>query len=626
MLDELTKIDTFLDYPLSKSMSLALPDGSTYQPLLAEAVLPVDDVTTYPNSVPTFHGYSGNGAASAEYVYVGRGQKVDFDRLEELGVQLEGKIALARYGGPFRGLKVKNAQEHGMVGCIIYTDIRDDGNITTLNGYAAYPDGWARNPTAVQRGSVQFLSIYPGDPTTPGYPSKEDSVRATTANTTPRIPSIPISWQDAIPLLEALDGNGPSGEEINRTNWIGAAEVGYNSGPAPGAVISMSNEMNKTITWIWNTIGIINGTHQDEVLVIGNHRDAWIIGGAADPNSGSAVLIEMAKAFNQLLQTGWQPRRTIILASWDAEEYGLLGSVEWFEEYVPWLTEAQVAYINLDVAVSGSVPALSATPDFHEIAIETAKKVAFPYHGLTNVTLYDVWYELNEEGTVGVLGSGSDYTAFLHHGGISSIDMGSDAGPIDPVYHYHTNYDSYHWMATFGDPGFLYHKAMGQFITLLTYNMANTPVVPLQPSNYGVQMTRYLTILETTIETANAESDSPYDLDLSELVSAIEEFNASASAFDDYVASADLSSDEEVSFINGKIRDYQRGFVSQGGLPNREFYQHVVFAPGLDTGYAPVTWPGVTEAIIEYGNWTMAEEWVVKSAAGVRKAAEILAP
>ena len=600
-------------------------DGTEYHPMLAEDELAVDDVTTYPNSAPTFHGYSFTGEASGEYVYVGRGQKVDFERLIALGVELEGKIALARYGGPFRGLKVKNAQDYGMVGCLIYTDIADDGNITTMNGYAAYPDGFARNPTSVQRGSVQFLSIYPGDPTTPGYPSKEDSPRTGIELTTPQIPSIPLSWQDALPLLEALDGNGPSGAEINRTNWIGAADVGYNAGPVPGATISMSNEMNNTITWMWDSIGIINGTHPDEVLVIGNHRDAWIIGGAADPNSGSAVMIELSKAYNALLQTGWQPRRTIVLASWDGEEYGLVGSTEWFEEYIPWLTNTNVAYLNIDVAVSGSVPSIAATPDLHQIAIETMKKVMWPYHGMTNTTLYDVWNTL-KNGEVSVLGSGSDYTAFLHHAGISSIDMGADAGPEDPVYHYHSNYDTFHWMSTFADTDFNYHKAMGQYLTLLSYNMATQPIIPLDFANYGVEMSSYLTDLQETIDTANADADEPHDLDLSQLITAIEAFNTSATAMSTYIASTSPADSNKISLINAKLRDYQRGFTSQGGLPNREFYRHVVFAPGLDTGYAPVTWPGVTEAITEYGNWTMAEEWVGRSARAVGVAAGILMP
>ena len=207
---------------------------------------------------------------------------VDFDRLAALGVDLKGKIALAKYGGPFRGLKVKNAQEHGMIGAVIFTDPSDDGNVTEAKGVTAYPNGPARNPSTVQRGSVQFLSIYPGDPTTPGYPSKKDSPRADKSNTVPRIPSLPISWVDAQPILQALNGHGPSGREVNRTGWVGAiGGVDYHTGPAPGATLDLSNIMEDAYTPIWNSIGIINGTNQDEVIIVGNHRDAWIVGGAS---------------------------------------------------------------------------------------------------------------------------------------------------------------------------------------------------------------------------------------------------------------------------------------------------------------------------------------------------------
>lgn len=433
---------------------------------------------------------------------------------------------------------------------------------------------------------------------------------------TPRIPSIPLSWRDALPLLEALDGNGPSGEEINRTNWIGAANYSYSSGPTTGVTLSMSNVMEDKITPIWDAIGIINGTSEDEVVIVGNHRDAWMIGGAADPNSGSACMVELSKAFGALLQTGWKPKRTIVLASWDAEEYGLLGSTEWVEEFVPWVKKANVAYINLDTAVSGSVPDFSATPDFHAIATEIMKKIVFPYHGLTNVTLYDVFNEATP-GKIGVLGSGSDYTAFLHSNGISSIDLGANAGPEDPVYHYHSNYDTYHWMSTFADPNFAYHKAIGQYVALLTYHMASDEILPLQSANYGAEMTAYLADLQATIEDAEA------DIDLSELVSAIEAFNTSASAFAELYTS-DMDEDT-VELINTKLRDYQRGFVSNGGMPRREYFRHVVFAPGLDTGYAPVTWPGITEAVTA-GNMTEAQSEVTRAAVAVERAAEILAP
>lgn len=265
--------NVYLNYPVNKSLSLTYSNGSTFQPLLEEAVLDADETTSYPNRVPTFHGYSASGSAEAEFVYVGRGQQDDFSRLKELGVSLEGKIAVSRYGGPFRGLKVKNAQANGMIGAILFTDTGDDGNVTEANGYAAYPDGPARNPTAVQRGSVQYLSIYPGDPTTPGYPSRVDSPRADPHAVMPMIPSIPISYVDAIPILAALDGHGVDGETVNRTRWVGALNVSYSTGPAPGTTISMSNLMEDVYTDIWDSIGIINGTNPDETVIIGNHRE-----------------------------------------------------------------------------------------------------------------------------------------------------------------------------------------------------------------------------------------------------------------------------------------------------------------------------------------------------------------
>lgn len=289
-------------------------------------MLAEDETTSYPNSIPTFHGYSFTGNATGEYIYVGRGQQVDFERLIALGVELEGKIALAMYGGPFRGLKVLNAQKNGMIGTVIFSDPGDDGNMTEAKGVTPYPNGPARNPTTVQRGSVQFLSTYPGDPSTPGYVSKPGSPRADRSSITPQIPSLPISWIEAQPLLQALNGFGTNGTGVNRTGWVGAIPgVTYSTGAGSGASLSMSNVMNDTYGTIWDAIGIINGTNEDEVVIIGNHRDAWIIGGAADPNSGSAVLIELAKAFGALAETGWKPLRTIVLCSWDAEEYGLVG-------------------------------------------------------------------------------------------------------------------------------------------------------------------------------------------------------------------------------------------------------------------------------------------------------------
>ncbi|KAI0416968.1 N-acetylated-alpha-linked acidic dipeptidase-like protein 2 [Xylaria grammica] len=605
--------NVYLNYPVNKSLSLTYSNGSTFQPLLAEAVLDADETTSYPNRVPTFHGYSASGSAEAEFVYVGRGQRDDFNRLKELGVSLEGKIAISRYGGPFRGLKVKNAQEYGMIGAILFTDTGDDGNITEANGYAAYPDGPARNPTAVQRGSVQYLSIYPGDPTTPGYPSRKDSPRADRRAVMPRIPSIPVSYVDATPILAALDGHGIDGETVNRTRWVGALNVSYSTGPAPRTTIKMSNLMEDTYTDIWDTIGIINGTNPDETVVIGNHRDAWIVGGAADPNSGTAIIVELSRAFGKLLAQGWRPRRNIVLCSWDAEEYGLVGSTEWVEEYVPWLTDTAVSYLNIDVGASGAWPYIDATPELHEISTNVMKKV--PWMD-TNRTMYDAWFEYTG-GSIGVLGSGSDYTSFVHKG-IGAIDMGAGGTSDDPVYHYHSNYDSYHWMSNFGDPEFLAHKYMAKYLTLLAYDLATAESLPLNVSNWATQMEIYYSDLEETI---GSTSDT---LDISPLRSALDEFASGTREISTLEQQAVANKDAGlITLVNHKKRDFQRGFVSQGGLPNREFYQNLIFAPGLDTGYAPTTFPGITESFLA-GNLSVAAEYVKRTADAILVAADII--
>jgi N-acetylated-alpha-linked acidic dipeptidase len=504
-----------------------------------------------------------------------------------------------------------------MIGTVIFSDPGDDGNMTEAKGVAAYPAGGARNPTTVQRGSVQFLSTYPGDPTTPGYVSKPDSERADRSSITPQIPSLPISWIEAQPLLQALNGHGTNGTQVNRTGWVGAIPgVTYSTGAGSGATLSMSNVMNDTYATIWDAVGIINGTNQDEVVIVGNHRDAWIVGGAADPNSGSAVLIELAKAFGKLSATGWKPKRTIVLCSWDAEEYGLVGSTEWMEEYIPWLKNAAVSYLNIDVAVSGPIPDVSATPDLHAITTSLMKKITYPYRGANDVTLYDVW--MHEGGEVGVLGSGSDYTAFLHRG-IASVDMGAGGGPNDPVYHYHSNYDSYAWMERFGDPGFHTHKAMGQFLTLLLYHMVSDSAVPLEPAGYVSELEKYFTELEETIGATN------YTVDLAPLTAAISKFSTAASEFETLRSQALQTNDTALLTVqNHKARDFSRGFTSQGGLPTREFYQHTIFAPGRDTGYAPVTFPGITESITFDKNQTLAQTWVKKTADAILVAASVL--
>ncbi|KAI3399465.1 hypothetical protein diail_6727 [Diaporthe ilicicola] len=559
-----------LNYPVSQSVSLDLSNGSSYSAVLIEEPLSQDETTSYPSSVPAFHGLSWSGEESAEYVYVGRGQQVGFDRLKELGVPLAGRIALSKYGGPFRGLKVKNAQKNDMKAIVIFTDPGDDGNVTEANVYEPYPAGPARNPTSIQRGSD------------------------------PWIPSVPISWKDAVPLLAALDGFGVPGDQVNRSRWVGGLNVTYSTGPSPDATLSLSNHMDDTVAPIWNAVGIITGTDPDYTLVIGNHRDqAWVIGGAADPNSGSAIMIELSKAFGRLLSTGWKPKRNIVLCSWDAEEYGLYGSTEWVEEYIPWLAQTSVAYLNIDGAVSGPLPDFSSTPELHNITQDIMKKVLWPHvgSGELNSTMYEAWLD-STGGDIGVLGSGSDYTAFLHNG-ISSLNVGAGGGPNDAIYHYHSNYDSYHWMTAYGDP-------------------ADDPIIPFDLPNFTTELRAYLVELRATVLDAGVE------LDVEPLAAAITTFETSAKGIASAAAEGSMTGDKTlVDQVNSKYRDFQRGFTSQGGLPDRGFFRHVVFAPGIDTGYAAVVHPGVTEAV-EAGNVSLAESELHRTIAAIEAAAAIL--
>lgn len=325
--------DVYTNYPKGHRLALYNSTQLSFEAGLEERAIPEDETSAKDNRIPTFHGYSASGNVTGQYVYVNYGTIYDYDDLRRAGVPLKGKIAIAKYGRIFRGLKVKRAEELGMTGVLIYSDPGDDGETTIENGYKPYPYGPAREPTAVQRGSVNYLSFAPGDPTTPGYPSLPGAPRKDTTNAKPTIPSLPISYEDAVPLLVALNGHGKKASDFNKY-WQGGGltyrGVQYNIGPSPPELtLNLVNEQEYVTTPIWNVIGIINGTNTDEVVVMGNHRDAWIVGGAADPNSGSAAFNEVVKGYGKALKAGWKPQRTIVFASWDGEEYALVGSTEW---------------------------------------------------------------------------------------------------------------------------------------------------------------------------------------------------------------------------------------------------------------------------------------------------------
>lgn len=614
VMSEIVAYDVYINYPVDHSLALLEHGKVTFQATLEEDVLKEDPSSGLQDRVPTFHGYSASGSASAQYVFVNHGSYQDFEDLREAGINLEGKIALAKYGGNFRGLKVKRAEELGMVGVVMYDDPGSDGEMTEANGHKPYPEGPARNPSSVQRGSVQYLSIAPGDPTTPGYPSKPGAPRVSTNGSTPSIPSLPISYAEALPLLRALNGHGPNASSFP-DRWhgggLGYKNVSYNAGPSPSSVVlRLSNEQEYVTTPLWNTIGIINGTISDEVVVVGNHRDAWIAGGAGDPNSGSVALNEIIRSFGEALAKGWKPQRTIVFASWDGEEYGLLGSTEWVEEFVPWLKDSAVAYLNIDVGARGTRFQTSSAPLLDEILIETVKAVQSPNQTVSGTTVYDTWSK-----HISTIGSGSDFTAFQDFAGIPSVDLGFGASSSDPVYHYHSNYDSEAWMEKYGDPDFAYHVTISKVLGLLTAQLVEQPIIPFNATNYANALSRYVDAIKDVSGLSTSDSPLPSDTiseSLTGLRRALGRLHDAADALDTKASHLALLLSvpkkhktpgaisklfAQARDVNTKYKYLERAFLFPGGLDGRSWFKHVVFAPGLWTGYAGATWPGLVEAV-----------------------------
>jgi N-acetylated-alpha-linked acidic dipeptidase len=545
-----------------------------------------------PRVVMPYNGSSGSGDVTGEVVYANYGRLEDFDQLAAQHVDLHGKIVIARYGGNFRGIKVMIAQQRGAAGVLIYSDPQDDGYFKG----DAYPNGPWRPESAVQRGSVQFLSMYPGDSETPGVASTldlPDSARKSPEGNEPKIPSIPISYHDAAPILQAL--KGPSVPQ----NWQGALSFRYHVGQTsgPGAVkVHMVSVQDYERRIIWDVIGKVKGSElPDEWVVAGNHRDAWVYG-AVDPNSGTAAMLEAVHGVGALLKQGWQPKRTLVFCSWDAEEEGLIGSTEWVEQHDKALANA-VAYFNVDVGVSGPNFSAAAVPSLKQFVREVTKAVPSPAGG----TVYEVWRNSrvaeNEhrpsnapsEGDVrvGDLGSGSDFTPFLQHVGVPSADIGS-GGPYGV---YHSVFDNFAWFTMNADPHFVYLQEMARVFGLEAIRMADVDVLPYDYPAYAREIMAY-------IEAARRKS---VDAHLSGV-----EFGPALTAADRFAAAANRTkaaqgakgSDEaKLGKLNEGLRAAEAAFISPAGLPKRPWYKHTIYAPGEYTGYAAVVIPGVNEAI-----------------------------
>ncbi|KAI9317188.1 hypothetical protein BX666DRAFT_1857797 [Dichotomocladium elegans] len=602
-----TTIETYyplLNYPVQHHLALVSgPEEFLFVADLREDVVEGDETSKDQEAVPTFHGYSRNGSAIGPVVYANYGRIQDFEYLQQRGINLTGAIALMRYGGAYRGLKVKAAEQYGCVGALVYSDPIDDGPINKdgyphMNPAKPYPSGPWRPESSVQRGSAVFLSVMSGDPLTPGYAATEDAPRLDIdeAPGLPKIPSLPLSYRDALPLLKAMEGRGVQGEG----DWAGGLEgVGYYSGPTEGEA-ELHNVVDNIVTPIWNVMGVIEGSQEpDRAIILGNHRDAWVFG-AVDPSSGSAAMLELANAFGQLLKQGWRPARTIILASWDAEEYGLVGSTEWVEDHSDWLTASGSVYINVDMAVSGPHFTVEASPSLNQLIYDVTNFIDDPR---TNTTVYEAWSELtnrtakpSKKPAIGKLGSGSDFVPFLQHIGIASMSMTfrGDYGV------YHSNYDSFHWMEAFGDPGFHYHATMVKVWGLLALRLSDSPLLPLHPGDYADALTMYVDSL------SHYADDERQDKELGatrKLTKAARRFEKGLRSVEykvlehKHLNSVSVDVRQRLRAINDRLVYFERTLLDAEGIQNRPWFKHVVYAPGLWTGYSAQVFPAIADAL-----------------------------
>ena len=622
---EIVEYKVWINYPSEISVDMIAPAGVTMHGPTREHVNG-DPYQDDPRVVMPFNGMSPSGDVEADVVYANYGTPDDFEKLAKIGIDVKGKIVLVRYGQNFRGVKVFDAQERGAAAVIIYSDPADDG----WRRGDKYPDGPWRPDTGVQRGSTGFMFEFPGDPTTPdaaSVPSLPASQRISPDQSAqmPKIPVTPISYQDAWPILQHLGGPDSPRE------WQGSLPFTYHVGPGP-AKVKMHLKQDYQFRTLWDVIGRVKGSaFPDEWVVTGNHRDAWIYG-AVDPNSGTAALLESIHGIGELLKSGWKPKRTLIFASWDGEEEGLIGSTEWVEQHEEELRHSP-AYFNVDVAVSGQKFGASSVPSLKQFLRDITTAVPSPKGG----TVYEAWQKASKPESavstqspsetlgdrrapaaqvkidvpVGDLGSGSDYTAFLQHLGVPSTDI-SSSGPYGV---YHSVFDNFNWFKKFGDPDFVYEQEMARVLGLQAVRMADADVLPYDYEEYGKEVVAYLEAASKRAE----EKFGAHALDF-------EGVNAAARRFETAGAKTlakQKNPPADPAKLNQVLLNAERALLVPQGLPHRPFFRHAIYAPGEYTGYAAVVIPGVNEAL-DKGDSDRARQQLATLASALDRAAKTL--
>jgi N-acetylated-alpha-linked acidic dipeptidase len=636
------KIETFnVLFPSPDIRILEMISPVDYKAVLKEPALKEDATSGQIGQLPGYNAYSADGDVTAELVFVNYGLPGDYEILDKMGIDVKGKIVIAKYGRSWRGIKPKVAQEHGAIGCIIYSDPVDDGYFQG----DVYPRGAFRNEFGIQRGSVIDIPQYPGDPLTPGIGATKDAKRLdrSEAQSLLKIPVLPISYHDAAPLLKALDG------PVAPAEWHGGLAFAYHIGPGK-AKVHLKLSFNWNIVECYDVIAKIQGSSfPDEWVIRGNHHDAWV-NGAGDPISGLAALLEEARSIGSLLKTGWKPARTIVYCAWDGEEPGLLGSTEWVEEHEKELKDKAVVYINSDANGRGFLFAQGSNA-LEPLMDEIAKQVIDPQTSVSvferkkaNETISAMSIESkrktmdDNELHLDALGSGSDYSSFLQHVGVPSLNLGysgEDAGGD-----YHSIYDSFDLYKKFKDPGFKYGVALAETAGHAVLRMSDADILPFVYTHLFKTINTYsnelmtllksereATILENRIIAAGSyqvgedptqgykipqiKAEVPY-LDFSPLQNAIHKLEIAAENLDVSVQNK-LKTGQVDEAFNQSLYRAERQLLNEAGLPRRQWYRHSIYAPGYYTGYGVKTLPGIREAI-EQRNWDQAQQQIIVDA------------
>lgn len=653
---EIETFDVLFPTPIERVVEMVAP--TTFKAKLQEPIVPSDPTSSQrAEQLPTYNAYSVDGDVTGPLVFVNYGIPADYEELEQHGVSVKGAVVIAKYGGSWRGIKPKVAAEHGAVGCLIYSDPRDDG-------YAdgdVFPKGPMRPRDGVQRGSVADMPTYPGDPLTPGVGATKDAKRYTVAEapTLTKIPVLPISYADAEPLLAALTG------DVVPNSWRGGLPITYRFGSG-AARVHLRVKSDWSLKTLNDVIARLPGTTESEQWVVrGNHHDAWV-NGAEDPISGMVVELEEARALGDLYKQGWRPKRTIIYAAWDGEEPGLLGSTEWAEAHADELRQHAVAYLNSDSNGRGYL-GVEGSHSLEKFINGVEKDVTDPEANVSSWKRNQLAIirrgspedrrdaREREDLRIAALGSGSDYTPFLQHLGIASLNLGY--GGEDESGIYHSIYDDFYWYTHFSDTAFVYGRALAQAAGQAVMRLADADVLPFAFSNLAETAQRYVTELQqlrdrraTEIAERDREIDEnvfaatndprtpthppakqerPPQLEFAPLLNAVDSLTRAAQHYERAysqwverggVTQAGSAGAANLKSLNERLLQAERALTTPEGLAKRSWYTHLLYAPGFYTGYGVKTMPGVREAI-EQGQWASVNGEIERVAAALTREA-----